>query len=67
MLKRRRSLSLGLVVMTAAGSFAVTALLGACGQKGPLTLAQPASTASHPSTPIAAAASAPASSPSALK
>ncbi|RQP26400.1 LPS translocon maturation chaperone LptM [Piscinibacter terrae] len=63
MLKRHRSLSLG-VVTTASGLLAAVLALSACGQKGPLTLAQPSSSSAPPA---AASASSPASSASTSK
>ncbi|WP_409970465.1 LPS translocon maturation chaperone LptM [Piscinibacter sp.] len=49
MLKQRRSLVPLAATVTAAGSLLVLLLLlSACGQKGPLTLAQPAPTSPAP-------------------
>jgi predicted small lipoprotein YifL len=61
MLKRRHSLVLHVLMMTATGSLlAALALLSACGQKGPLVLRAPS-----PATAAAPSAS-PASSPASL-
>jgi predicted small lipoprotein YifL len=57
MLKRRHSLVLHVLMMTATGSLlAALALLSACGQKGPLVLRAPS-----PATAAASSASSPAS------
>jgi predicted small lipoprotein YifL len=60
MFKRRHSLALRFVTMTAAGSLLASAsLLSGCGQKGPLTLGHPIAKPSP--------AALPASSPSAVQ